>query len=1029
MNRYLRFFALFVSVLGLTALGGYLYLSSAAGGQWAVRFAQKKIADLGYNLTAESLQFDIFNQIRFSNLHLSKVSPDSKLDAFVAHGEITYRIGLFPLALDIQKFQIDAVDVKLETTSAPPTETQNSSELSLASTFRNLFRLVPMDIRISALHIGPVTAKVQQRLADLSSEQQIEFSGLTVQGSVMITSQQIRTDLKLQMPEDKSLLATFRKRSVNPESQLQLNWQASMELKVFIENLENGVRFQPERMLAKMNVENFAQRTVAAGAQPPKTSQLKVGQIEILAGPVSAKEAFHWQLKTSARDIQMAQGAGTFQKIPTLQFVVDLETNEALKFLRAGVHVSEGSEPVLVGRTSLLDDSNFLNGDVKINLNPQFFSKWQAVLPSSMQGKRASEVQAQVEFSLDLPELKPTHLLAIPWPSLKSETAQGHLKLAAKTVNLPTAELLDTLVEVKWSQKKSAALSMPEAALDLDLHTTVQRAPGLPGPLPLALTLQVPQLTASEGRYDLELELQKQSVLKSQGAWKLRESDHLVVQSKSDLETQHLPSSLSIFQTIKPYGLPTVSLQLDGEVAWPLANPVVATNFKGKLSGEWQRTAPAESLDPGSGEFQMHLTHSRDGRSIGGRVTTKKIQKLETAALGASQIDFQFQQSGPLASKEIQMQTKGELKGIQFLGAHASLNSSAKDFTSLEFDLAASGTPRGLELTKAKVTLGKNVVNLELSGKALFLEKELQIEGQAGVDLQKQMTLMGEHKLRGHLTIPVAAYVRANEWINVSGQLKFSNFDYAGPKFQLQSISGFLPFQEQLQLKNRKFVFTELLQLNTFTRVTFDRVEPLLMNASPLVIKKIVVEDKTYGPLVIHGLLRQNLLLGQKLDLSLGQGQLGGEFYFDFYPRTLSFGLLTRLTNVRPDEVLPKSFRGRGPVSNEPISARTAIVYEINSRSLEGKIDVTQIGQSQLLTLINVMDPEYRDDRLNQLRTVLGFAYPTSVAAQFSQGYMDFDVALNIGKPIPKIRGVAVSPFLTDISRKIRNQVKEVTVE
>ncbi len=999
MKRLALGIALFIFILGMAFVGGCTFLRSEAGGRFVLRKTQEQFEKLDYQLTATALRIDTFRSLSFTDLKVSKATEDLQLQMFSAKGEIHYRLKFFPLSLHFSKIHVGKTEVDWQK-SQTPTEEPASSSLSLQNSFRDLFAKIPLAVSVDDLQIGPVAANLRLRQPrPLATDQIIHFEGLTLAGQGAISADQFSLTLKVAMPESAVAPGTLEQHSLpnlqNSEDliftkHLQAEWRLGAEVRLRVDKVGRDIRFQAEAMALQGQLENLKIRNESLAS----LEQSLFEKIQFSAGAVPGAEIFHWRIGVQTEGGKQISN-GTTKSLPSAKMDFDLETNETLQFLRAKFALKDQDLKVVQGSLSLLENQTFLRVSAAIDLPPKVFTSWRALLPAALTSgpaNQASEVQLNVELNIDLnvatANEKAENILTVPWSELTEIPLQATVKVQATVLRLPQ-------LRVK----------------NLDLNAEYKR------------------LEPSKGEYRMAVDLQENHFAKSFGQFQFKTANDLQIDISSEVHTQHLPASLPFKSSLATFGLPALTATLKGRTAWPLPKDLTAADLDLQLGLQWQKTAAATSFDPGQGDLQLSVVNGATARSAKGQLNFSQAQKVGLAAMQKGDLEFSAHQTGVFSKENFRARANGRLAGLRFLGRKASLNDSAKDFTSVRFSASAEGRGQTIDLTQAKVVLGEGLVNAELSGKALMREKEVQMEGQLGIDLSREMNLLGVHRMSGRLSAPLSLYVRANEWFNLDGKLKFANFFYAGNKIQLRGVSGTLPFQERLIVRDGKFSFAELLQLNTFTRVTFDRVEPLLVDAAPLTIREIVMEDKAYGPLTLFGLLRQNLLLGQKVDLTLGQGQMAGEFYLDLHPRTLSLGLLTRLTNVRPNEILPKSFRGQGTVSGDPISARTALVYEVNSRSLEGKVDVTQIGQSQLLTLINVVDPEYRDDRLNQARSVLAFAYPTSVAAQFSQGAMDLEIALNIGKPIPKIRGIAISPFLTDISRKIRTQVKEVVSE
>lgn len=102
----------------------------------------------------------------------------------------------------------------------------------------------------------------------------------------------------------------------------------------------------------------------------------------------------------------------------------------------------------------------------------------------------------------------------------------------------------------------------------------------------------------------------------------------------------------------------------------------------------------------------------------------------------------------------------------------------------------------------------------------------------------------------------------------------------------------------------------------------------------------------------------------------------------------------------------------------------------LNTGSMDGRIDMTEIGRSQLTALINVMDPKYESQQMNRARLALGIAYPSFVQMAFQKGYMDFNMKL-IG-PIHyefQLNGIPISPWISNATAELNKNTKKESLQ
>ena len=356
----------------------------------------------------------------------------------------------------------------------------------------------------------------------------------------------------------------------------------------------------------------------------------------------------------------------------------------------------------------------------------------------------------------------------------------------------------------------------------------------------------------------------------------------------------------------------------------------------------------------------------------------------------------------------------------------------------------ASLTAKSSDLTKAKDL----VIDFEMKqGPGPSLEVGLQARGntqtqelQAHGDLSikiaddfpyvsKQTAETARQKLRGKIAFPWTLAVVRGEEVDLKGILSLNDVAWSSESVSLKGVTGLIPISEKLKLSlkpgGHKLAFKELIRQNAFERVDFERQRPLLENSNPLRISEIHWEDKTYGPFIGFFEVHQNMILAHQFDFDVGSGRVYGELSFDADPANLQMSLLSRLTNLNLNEILPSRLLSPGSHVDQNLSARAGLILNLNTGTMNGRVDVTQIGGPQLITLVNLMDPRYANEKMNSLRKILELGYPTSAEAAFSDGYMDLDVDLSI-LGVPKSQSVRGIPISSLISSKTAGLVQTI---
>lgn len=305
-------------------------------------------------------------------------------------------------------------------------------------------------------------------------------------------------------------------------------------------------------------------------------------------------------------------------------------------------------------------------------------------------------------------------------------------------------------------------------------------------------------------------------------------------------------------------------------------------------------------------------------------------------------------------------------------------------------------------------------------------KKEFQSQGALEINIPETFPEIFEQKISGTLRLPWLLSMKQGRQIHVQGNVESKNFQWHKGPMSVQGMSGRITFSEKLTWDGKNIRFFELITRNPFERVDYGQIHPLLEDANQFRIAKIGFEGMTYGPLNGIFSVNQNMLFANEFNMKLGSGQAYGEMYMDFSPANLSFGLLARMTHLNLEELLPKKYLIKTPEGSKSLSGRSNLVMNINRGSVDGRVDVTEIGKSQLITMVNVLDPEYKNEQMNKARTLLGIAYPAFVGLSFQEGYLDMSIDLEglISQKLT-LRGIPLSTWITAATSGILKQTEK----
>jgi hypothetical protein len=353
----------------------------------------------------------------------------------------------------------------------------------------------------------------------------------------------------------------------------------------------------------------------------------------------------------------------------------------------------------------------------------------------------------------------------------------------------------------------------------------------------------------------------------------------------------------------------------------------------------------------------------------------------------------------------------------------------APPLTGLEAAIQATLRNRDqFQLEKLTAAFNRSLLTMTADASGRVKTQDFQARGQFRVQVPADFPPVAGQRFQGTIGFPWNLSVRRGRDINFTGNVALADIGWSKTGQHVSGISGSVPVSESLVRDGKHIRFAYLITQNPFERVDYERLRPLIHSADQVKIDEIGIEEKRYGPLVGYFSLRQNLLFAHQFDFTLGStGLVYGEMYFNAYPGSLQLGFLTRLTALDLADILPHKYLLKVPPGDKKLSGRSGLVINLNKGSVDGRVDVTEIGAAQLLTLVNVLDPKYEDDKMNLVRSALGVGAPTFVEMSFQNGYMDLGVDLDV-LGLTKhfdVRGIPFSTFVSSATAGIVRKTRE----
>ncbi len=464
---------------------------------------------------------------------------------------------------------------------------------------------------------------------------------------------------------------------------------------------------------------------------------------------------------------------------------------------------------------------------------------------------------------------------------------------------------------------------------------------------------------------------------------------------------------------------------------------------------------PTQFKLPFTLDHEVDLTAGTQTLKASGSVPNLVLPKLANISgmqwtFAASSPDFSAQKDVVFKTEfkqdKLSLANADALSISQFLGMRGSLRGSLRQGSTVNLDAF-------------DLHLAQPSVQAFAEGLGDILKKTGSLRGELKIRLPKGFSPIAGHQMQGNFTIPASLVLRpldrplnaisdsrsdnSNDTtrakkqtmngtsqvieITLGGSVDMKDVGWKKEQLSIAGLSGRVPFNEKLVWDRSHLRFTHQLKQNPFERVDFERVRPLLQGTDSLRISQIQWEDRRFGPFIGFFSVRQNMLFAHQFDLNMGSGTVHGQMFLDANPSNLALGILSRLSDLDVREILPKKFLTRVPPGPTRLAGRTGLVIDLNRLTVDGRMDITEIGGAQLVALVNVLDPLYEDDKLNKVRSLLQIGYPTGIELAFAEGYMNMDIALSaLGfTKRQSVRGIPISTLLAKSTKDFVQQAQK----
>jgi hypothetical protein len=278
----------------------------------------------------------------------------------------------------------------------------------------------------------------------------------------------------------------------------------------------------------------------------------------------------------------------------------------------------------------------------------------------------------------------------------------------------------------------------------------------------------------------------------------------------------------------------------------------------------------------------------------------------------------------------------------------------------------------------------------------------------------------------GRMQVPIKLVLFDKNRLSVDADPRFQKFSAQYGDIAIKNVNGGIYIHEELQIQDGRVGFLYLNTMNPFARVDYDSLEPYVSQRPQLSIEQVRYKHIVAGPFMQNFEVSQNLILLNELKIDLLQGSALGRYYLDLHPDRLRLGFLGRFSGIQAE--LLREPQKRLPTKDwAPLSGRMAVNFDIRQRLATGRLDLTEIGQRQLMSLLDVIDPEYKDEQMVMARRALRVSYPQGVAISMEQGLMD--MGINLGGMVSKdifIRSIPLTGLINAKAGEALQQIEKL---
>ena len=126
------------------------------------------------------------------------------------------------------------------------------------------------------------------------------------------------------------------------------------------------------------------------------------------------------------------------------------------------------------------------------------------------------------------------------------------------------------------------------------------------------------------------------------------------------------------------------------------------------------------------------------------------------------------------------------------------------------------------------------------------------------------------------------------------------------------------------------------------------------------------------------------------------------------------------VANVNMEEVPFRLKKEELPedISSSDFSMNSHIDFTIHDNTMNGDVNITEIGKEQARYFLDLLDPKKEDGNINNARIGLNLGYPKGITIPIRNGLMDIGLdirSLGLPLPIPEVKGFPVISLINNI--------------